>query len=56
MTFSTLPISLPLAGRVAKTVFEWDLIAELPGAAEWIKSMNERASMQKIRSDQRPAS
>lgn len=45
--------SLPIAGRVAKTVWEWDLLAELPGAAEWSKSMNERPSMQKIRADQR---
>jgi glutathione S-transferase len=47
--------SLPLAGRVAKTVWEWDLLAELPGAAEWIKTMNERPSLQKIRADQRAA-
>jgi glutathione S-transferase len=45
--------SLPIAGRVAKTLWQWDAIAELPGAAEWIKSMNERPSMQQIRSDQR---
>jgi glutathione S-transferase len=45
--------SLPIAGRVAKTVWDWDLLADLPGAAEWIKSMNERPSMQKIRADQR---
>jgi glutathione S-transferase len=47
--------SLPIAGRVAKTVWEWDLLADLPGAAEWIKSMNERPSMQRIRADQRAA-
>jgi glutathione S-transferase len=47
--------SLPIAARVAKTVFEWDLLADLPGAAEWIKTMNERPSMQQIRADQRAA-
>ncbi len=45
--------SLPIAARAAKTVWDWDLLAELPGAAEWIKSMNERPSLQKIRADQR---
>lgn len=45
--------SLPIADRVAKTIWGWDLLAELPGAAEWVKSMNERPAMQKIRADQR---
>ena len=55
LTFADLfgMYSLPIAARVAKTIWEWDLIAELPGAAEWIKSMNERPSLQKIRADQR---
>lgn len=47
--------SLPIAARVAKTVWDWDLLGDLPGAAEWIKSMNERPSLQKIRADQRAA-
>ena len=45
--------SLPLAARVAKTIWDWDLLGELPGAAEWIKSMNERPSLQKVRAEQR---
>ena len=47
--------SLPIASRVTRKLWEWDLIAELPGAAEWVQTMNARPSMQSIRSDQRAA-
>ncbi len=47
--------SLPLASRVAKALWQGDLLAELPGAREWVKQMNERPAMKTIGEDQRAA-
>lgn len=47
--------TIPIAGRVTKQLWSWDIIAELPGAADWQKLMSERKSIQAIRADQRSA-
>ena len=47
--------ALPIASRVTKRLWDWDLTADLPGAEPWIKAMNTRPSMQRIRADQRAA-
>jgi len=47
--------SLPIADRVTKKLWDWDLLADLPGASEWMKTMNARPAMQTIRNDQRAA-
>jgi glutathione S-transferase len=57
LTFADLfaMYTLPIAGRVTKQLWEWDLLADLPGATDWQKLMNERKSIQAIRADQRAA-
>jgi len=47
--------SLPIADRVARSVLDWDLLGDLPGAREWTKTMYARPAMQTIRDDQRAA-
>jgi glutathione S-transferase len=48
--------SLPLANRVTKKLWQWDLLADLPGATEWSLMMYERAAMKTIHADQKSAS
>jgi len=45
--------SLPIADRVARTLWQGKVLEELPGAAAWLERMNERPAMKQIREDQR---
>lgn len=48
--------SLPIASRVSKKLWDWDILADLPGASEWSEKMYARPAMQAIHADMRAAS
>jgi len=47
--------TLPIADRAAQAVWQGQVLDELPGAAEWFKTMNQRPAMRKIAEDRSAA-
>jgi hypothetical protein len=45
--------SFPMAAQVAKTVFNWDLMAELPQAAKLLEHLGSRPTAIKVAEDAR---
>jgi len=44
-----------LAGIVARKVYDWDLVAEVPGLGETLARLNERESVKRINADMKAA-
>lgn len=53
--FATFTFTFSLAGNVARKVYNWDLVAEVPGLGETLARLNARDSVQVCNADMKAA-